>query len=270
MTRRFLSLTLLTLLAGLAGAARAETKGGIDDSILPKPFNPEQLNALIDNPPFTRSVNPSDSLVLSGLAFIDGKPVATLFNTETRESLVVSDKPNFKGWTLSEAPAVTDITRAQAKVSIGGEIVSIRYNKEALSPDKRRQESRGGPPPGGPSGGEGYQRSGPRPSQEDIDRFRSLSDSARSRLREEFERNRERLMNATPEERSAFMRSTFERVSREDQGGGSGSSRGPSDGGSRGSSGSSRGPSDGGSRGSSSGSRGPSDGGGRGFGPPSR
>lgn len=205
-----------------------------EDSILPKTFNPTELASLIENPPFTRSVNPSDSLVLSGLAFIDGKPVATLFNTETKESLVVSESPNLKGWTLSEAPAVKDITRAQAKISIGGEIVSIRYNKDALTPENRKSksregESRGGPPPGGPPpGGEGgYQRSRPGPSQEDIERYRALSDRARDRLREEFGRNRERLMNASPEERAAFMRSTFERIEREDRGGGGGGGGGP-------------------------------------------
>lgn len=199
------------------------------DSILPQPFDPSSLEGLIDNPPFTRTINPSDSLVLSGMAFIEGKPVATLFDSETKESIVVSDQPNAKGWTLNEALAYSDINRAQAKISIGGEIVSIRYNKAALTPDKLKKQKTGspsgGPPPGAPPppGDGGYQRSGPRPSQEDIERFRSLSDKARDRLREEFTKNRERLMNATPEERSAFMRSTFERISREDSGAGGGS-----------------------------------------------
>lgn len=241
-----------TAAAALLACALVRAQDDAADDSLPKPFNPRQLAALIENPPFTRSVNPSDSLVLSGLAFIDGKPVATLFNTETKESLVVSETPNLKGWTLNEAPAVTDITRAQAKISIGGEIVSIRYNKDALAPDKLRRErgsSSGGPPP---SGEGGYQRGGREPTPEDRERwerYRSLSDSARSRLREEFERNRERLMNATPEERAAFMRSTFDRIQREDQSGGS-----------RGSSSSS----------GSGGSRGSFGGEGRGFGPPPR
>ncbi len=229
------ALALFTLANGLPA--------GAEEEILPKPFDATRLTTLIENPPFTRSVNPSDSLVLSGMAFIEGKPVATLFNTETKESITVSEIPNAKGWTLSEAPVLTDFTRAQAKVSIGGEVVSIRYNKDALTPDKLKKErssgdSRGGPPPGSPPPSGGYERSGPRPSQEDIDRYRSLSEQGQAKLREEFTRNRERLMNATPEERSAFMRSTFERVAREDQGGGGGSgggSRGgPPSGGDRG------------------------------------
>lgn len=206
-----------------ANSPTAPASNPPEDSLLPQPFNPEALNDLVANPPFTRTVNPSDSLVLSGLAFIQGKPVATLFDTETKQSIAVSDKPNSKGWTLAEALPVTSMSRAQAKISIGGEIVTIRYNKEALTPDKLKKEKpsapSGTPPPQGPPPGGGYERSGPRPSQEDIERFRSLSDKAKDRLREEFSRNRERLMNATPEERAAFMRSTFERVQREDQGG---------------------------------------------------
>jgi hypothetical protein len=223
------ALTLIitaTSVGTLLLAASAQDTSAVE-SILPQPFDPAKLDSLIENSPFTRTVNPSDSLVLSGLAFIDGKPVATLFDSETKASIVVSDQPNVKGWTLNEAIGTGDIRRAQAKISIGGEIVSIRYNKEALTPDKLKKqktgETRGGPPPGSPPpGGGGYERSGPRPSQEDIERYRSLSDKARDKLRDEFSKNRERLMNATPEERSAFMRSTFERVQREDSGGGGG------------------------------------------------
>lgn len=222
-----LALLLVCLLAQTASFCPLSAQNAAEDPDLPKPFDPTQLASLIANPPFTRSVNPSDSLVLSGLAFIDGKPVATLFDSATKTSFIVSDQPNAKGWTLSEALATQDIRRAQAKISIGGEIVSIRYNKDALLPDnlkKERSSENRGPPPGGPPPGssQGYQRSGPRPSQEDIERYKSLSDKSREKLREEFTKNRERLMNATPEERSAFMKSTFERIAKEDSGGGGG------------------------------------------------
>ena len=244
---KLLSLFLLAALGGallsdlVAPAAQAQDSveativdptGGTGDSLLPQPFDPSQLNALIENPPFNRTINPSDSLVLSGLAFIDGKPVATLFDSESKKSILVTDEPNARGWPVNEAVGAGDISRAQAKVSIGGEVVSIRYNKDALTPDKlkkQRSSSDGrGPPPGAPPSGDGYQRSGPRPSAEDMQRFQSLSDKAREKLRDEFTKNRERLMNATPEERAAFMRSTFERISREDGGGGSSSGGGGS------------------------------------------
>ena len=148
-----LALLLVCLLSQTASFHPLSAQDAAEDPDLPKPFDPTQLASLIANPPFTRSVNPSDSLVLSGLAFIDGKPVATLFDSATKTSFIVSDQPNAKGWTLSEALATQDIRTAQAKISIGGEIVSIRYNKEALLPDKLKKERSGenrGPPPPGP------------------------------------------------------------------------------------------------------------------------
>lgn len=254
-----IAILLVCLLSQAISVCPLPAQDSSDDPGLPQPFDPTQLDTLIANPPFTRSVNPSDSLVLSGLAFINGKPVATLFDSLTKTSFVVSEQPNAKGWTLNEALATQDIRRAQAKISIGGEIVSIRYNKEALMPDKlkkeRSGESRGPPPQGSQGGGEGYQRSGPRPSKEDMERYSSLSDKSREKLREEFTKNRERLMNATPEERSAFMRSTFERISKEDGGGGGGNRGGG--GGSDGGGGGNRGGSSGSSGSSGDRSRGP-------------
>lgn len=143
------TLLLVCFLAQAASLCSVAAQDAAEDPDLPKPFDPTQLDTLIANPPFTRSVNPSDSLVLSGLAFIDGKPVATLFDSSNKSSIVVSDQPNAKGWTLNEALSTEDIRRAQAKISIGGEIVSIRYNKDALLPDKlkkeRSSETRGPP-----------------------------------------------------------------------------------------------------------------------------
>ena len=114
---------------------------------------------------------------------------------------------------------MTDVTRAVAQVSIGGEVVSLRYNKAELESDKNK----GAPQSGSSGGGQGERyergRSGG-PSKEDMERYNSLSDSAKQKLRDTFSANREKLMQATPEERSAFMKATFERVQREDKGGG--------------------------------------------------
>ncbi len=49
----------------------------------------------------------------------------------------------------------------------------------------------------------------------DLNKGNSLSPDQRDRLRKEFESNRERLMNATPEERSRFMRETLEKSNKE-------------------------------------------------------
>ncbi|MCB1226137.1 MAG: hypothetical protein KDK99_10035 [Verrucomicrobiales bacterium] len=224
-----LSLLLLTSTSWLVAqessppaADPAAASAPVADPDLPARFDPTTLSSLVQNPPFTRSVNPSDSLVLTGVAYIEGKPVVTILDTETKQSFVVSEKPNAKGWTLEEAPASRDVNRISARVSMGGEVVTLRYDENALKASKkdgeRRDSSRpsGGPPPPGDGRG-GYDRSRGGPSREDVERFRSLSSEAQEKFRKVLSDNRERLMNATPEERSAYIRSTFERIENEDK-----------------------------------------------------
>jgi hypothetical protein len=51
------------------------------DPDLPQPFDPNTLTAVVENSPFTRIVSISDSLVLTGMAYVDGKPVVTIFGS---------------------------------------------------------------------------------------------------------------------------------------------------------------------------------------------
>lgn len=213
---------LMPLIAALS-ALGASAADATNDPDLPQPFAVATLDPLIQNSPFIRAVNLSDSLVLSGLAYIDAKPVATIINIETKQNYVVSEQANRSGWKLIEATATTDLNRAQVKVSIGGEVVVIRYDKEALSPEnlkKDRKSSSGGPPgPGGPGDGDRFRRSGGRgPSEEDRARYESLSESGKEKLRNFFRENLDRLRNAgTDEERRQFVRNAFEKIEKEDK-----------------------------------------------------
>lgn len=207
-------LSALSLIAVLAVASAAQER----DPDLPAPFDPQSLESVIASSPFTRSVNLSDSLVLTGVAYIEGKPVATLFDKEKGQSLVVSEDPNPQGWTLAEATPVNNLTRAQAKIQIGGEVVTIRYSNEDLKPKGGGGDERRGPPPGG---GDRYQRSSRGPSEEDRKRYESLSEKAkekfRNMMREKF--TDEKFRNAPDEERRAVIRREFDRIEKEDKGG---------------------------------------------------
>lgn len=211
------SFPLLIALGSFASAADP-------DPDLPQPFDHAVVAAMITNSPFNRSVNLSDSLILSGLAYIDGKPVATIINSETGRSYIVREEPNVQGWKLAEASPTTDLARAQVKVAIGGEIFTIRYNADALKPEnlkKKREKSPGnGPPPGGPPGGDDrFRRSSSRgPSEEERARYESLSDNAKEKMRNFFRDNLDRLRNAgSDEERRQFVRSAFEKIESEDK-----------------------------------------------------
>lgn len=220
------SLLALAMLLPVASGA-AEPVGTVPatamaDPDLPKSFDPNVADGLLASPPFTRSLDLSDSLVLTGIAYIEGKPVATILNKQTKENYVVSEEPNAQGWKLAETSATVQLDRTQAKIMVGGEIVTVRYSNEQLSPESMKK---GGFRPGGSDGRRDERRDdGPRrerrgPSEEDMQRFRSLSEKAREKFIREMRDSRERMQNATPEERAAYAKKIFDRVEREDKGG---------------------------------------------------
>jgi hypothetical protein len=193
------------------------------DPDLPSAFDPQSVSGLIANSPFIRSVNLSDSLILTGLAYIESKPVVTLLDTATNRHHVVSEEPNAQGWKLTEASSNSDLNRAQAKVSIGGEIITIRYNADALTPENLKKKKDKGPsngPPPGDGSGDRYRKSeGRGPSEEDRRRYESLSDGAKEKMRNFFRENMDRIRNAgNDEERKQFIRGAFEKIEKEDKG----------------------------------------------------
>lgn len=200
----------------------AKPAGPVDPD-LPQSFDPNTLTAVVENSPFTRIVSISDSLVLTGMAYVDGKPVVTIFDKEAKQSIVVSDEPNLKGWKLVGATPSEKIDRAQAKISIGGETFSIRHTtltKDDMKKDsrgERREGGPGGPPP--PGGDDRFRRSNRGPSEEDRKKYEALSEKARDKfrdaLREKF--SDEKFRNAPEEDRRNAVKAIFEKIEKEDK-----------------------------------------------------
>ncbi|MEM6915861.1 MAG: hypothetical protein AAF491_04770 [Verrucomicrobiota bacterium] len=73
----------------------------------------------------------SNSLILTGVARIEENMVATMFDRETRETIVVSEKGNARGWQLVEVKGdEADIESLTAQIRVAGaEVVSVRYEK---------------------------------------------------------------------------------------------------------------------------------------------
>src|SRR4051812_32607431 len=123
------------------------------DPDVPMPFDAASAAPLLEHPPFTRPLNLSESLLLTGVAYVDGKPVATIKDVITNKSYLVSDEPNAMGWRLAEASPNTRLDRAEVKLMIGSEIVPVRYSQIQMMPQRRS---------GGSSGsGSGYSPSRP-------------------------------------------------------------------------------------------------------------
>ncbi len=206
-------------LPALAPVVAAPVPNGDPD--LPQPFDTNLLQQVVDNSPFTRLVSISDSLVLTGVAYLDGKPVVTLLDKVTKESLVVTDQPNMRGWTLLEASPSSDITRSQAKISMGGEPISVRYDATALTKDAMKKDKSGGPggpPP--PGSGDRFSKGGSwGPSEEDRKKYESLSDKAKEKFRDGMREafSSDKFRNASEEDRRNAIRSLFDRVQKDDQ-----------------------------------------------------
>ena len=207
--------------AGNAAATMPAKAAGPVDPDLPQPFDPSNITKSMKTSPFNRSVNMSDNLVLTGVAYVEGKPMATLLDKESKKTYVVSEEPNHNGWTLTEAPRSSDIKRMQVKVSIGGEVVTIRHNEDAQNEQmKKGKNAPAGNPPPPPSGrpeDRGFRRDQRGPPPEVIQRYQALSEEAKSKLRKSFEDNRERITNMNPEERRAFMEKNFKTIAEEDE-----------------------------------------------------
>lgn len=130
-----LFLFLLMVCCGPVAAHAAETAAsppqGGDDFTIPHSVRQEEFEALVMNPPFTRSLGISDSLILTGVAHFEHDVFATLLDTKTLESHVVSKTANHQGWQLVGVggdPARIQTWSARVQIP-GGEVVSIRYQK---------------------------------------------------------------------------------------------------------------------------------------------
>lgn len=185
------------------------------DPDLPQAFDPNVALGLLESPPFTRSLNLSDSLVLTGIAYIEGKPVATIFDKSSKASYVISEEPNSQGWKLAETSATMELKRTQAKIMIGNETVTVRYAAIVPSEQQRNDHNREGRSGHGGDGGSS-KHDYKRPSEEDISRYKSLSDQAREKFHTALRDSREKMMMLAPEERSAYVKSVFDKIEKED------------------------------------------------------
>lgn len=178
---------------------------------LPQPVSQSHFRELMENSPFTRSLNLSDSLILTGVARFGGKPVATLMDKETKETYVVSDVPNPQGWKMVEISQGADLATVVAKVSVaGGEVVTVRFDENRLKPGEAK--------PGGGVRGGGDSRGGGSESDEERrkrymamrEKMSSLSEEQRNKMREMVEKKLKENPNA---DRGQLWREAIEKVS---------------------------------------------------------
>jgi len=188
-------------------------------SDLPVAITTVHFRELMENSPFTRSLNLSDSLILTGVARFDGKPIATLMDRETKQTYVISDVPNPQGWKMVDISSGADLETVMAKISVaGGEVVTVRFDENRLKPGEAK-------PAAGPGGDR--RRGGPREGETEEERaarhkrheeFRAkydkLTDDQKDKMRKIIEKKREENPNMSREDFGNTMREAMERVSK--------------------------------------------------------
>lgn len=180
-----------------------------EESFVPVPVAKTDFSSLTEMSPFTRSINLSDSLILTGMAMVDDEQVATLLNKETKETYVVSSKLNSQGWKMVEVKANEDLEKVAAKVSVdGGEVVTVRYGEWQLKPGESKPgagaSEGGGIRPGGEGRkGDGDGRRGPPPEMRE--KMAQLSEEQRGKLFQKMMELREKNPDMPREERGKIM-----------------------------------------------------------------
>lgn len=128
-----------TWFAGICALAGFLVLDHTSAEVIPTSLDDSHFRALRDHSPFSRPLLLSETLVLSGRAWIDGRTVVTLIDTEDALSYSVSEIPNDRGWKLIDLTATQDIDTCIATVAVdGGEVIRIRYHEERVKSASQR------------------------------------------------------------------------------------------------------------------------------------
>jgi len=180
---------------------------------LPQPVAEKDFSELMNNSPFTRSLDLSDSLILTGVAKMEGKPVATLLNKESKETYVISEKPNAQGWRMVDISEGADLESVTAKIALaGGEVVTVRFDEAQLKPGEAK------PAAGSDDGQADKEKDGKRrrfgggPPPEVMARLKGLSEEQKDKMREYMSKKMQENPEMSRDERRKLFGEAVKRV----------------------------------------------------------
>jgi len=209
-----LTLCLGLLFSTLLGHAETESP----EVALPQPLDMSFAESLIANPPFTRSINLSDSLQLTGLAYIDGRPVVTVKDTVANKTHVVTEEPNDLGWTLVETIPGSRLDLADVRLMIDSEIIAVQYSNTQMAPTQKSGTKLARVPT--PEEFTGRDSKGPYVrayaylSDADRDKVRQAPREVRDKFLQVVHDQRDKLFKASHEQRAAFIKKTYDSMVR--------------------------------------------------------
>ena len=144
-------------------------------SELPEEVSQDHFGAFLDDSPFLRTLDPSETYRLRGLATIEGLPVATVFNQKTEKTAVITTEEARNEWGLRlvEVNSSQNLTGVTVRLALSGEEFELAYEPERVAPPSR----------GGAGGGK-YEvkldsKGRPIPPPKLVEKYKSMSDKQR-------------------------------------------------------------------------------------------
>ena len=112
----------------------------------PRELSANDFQELLERSPFTRSLNLPRNLVLTGVAVVDGRPIATFIDVEAGQPMVLSGTANELGWKLVEVQKMDDLQTAVAIIAVeSGETIRAYHDEERMKNAMKRLRYAGGP-----------------------------------------------------------------------------------------------------------------------------
>ncbi len=196
----------------LAAEEGAPASGRLPPEAIPFDSVPEapsssDFEALRKTSPFTRVLSLSATYALRGVATINDEQVATLYNRETKKTVVVTREGNHEtGIALVDVTGAPQLDGVTAKISFAGDEAELKYETSQLYPTPK------GPPgspgqPGRPP--EGEHRG---PSPQDVERYKALPEEKQAKLREYIGHVMKNYPNLSREERGNMIRGAMMRL----------------------------------------------------------
>lgn len=191
------------------------------DPDLPQPLDAGFVTSLVSQSPFTRSVNLEQTLQLTGVAYINGRPVATVLNKQTKERILLTEEPDARGWRLLGVDAGADPANTQVQVMIGPETLTMHY--QGLQPADEGKAGGRAHLAGRSSHKEGDKL---RPSdflgKNGRELYASLSHDARDKFKDAIKARLEKSPALTREQTSEYAQKLYGKLKAADQGENSG------------------------------------------------
>lgn len=196
------------------------------DLDLPQPFDAAAFLPMLKHPPFNRVVDYTDSLLLTGVAYLNGKPMATLMDKLTKKRYVVSEEPNEQGWRLADASVSNELHGTEIKLQVGEEVVTIRYSESQLNPERtggRALTAVAAAPSGGRNDAQSrgpVRGSSAYLSPADQEYYRKgMSKDARDKFKETMHSHEDKMAKMTDEQRSSYSQKVFNKIKSQEQSG---------------------------------------------------